>query len=105
MPVLNRVLYRFARGRQIKAAERLLSEVDLTAWHTYVIDWRPTLAVFTVDGREVLRANRPPTVPLGCTLWMDNNAASEQFGSDLGWDFLTVPEEQWLEIEYVKIDP
>jgi hypothetical protein len=104
VPLLNRLLYRVARHSQIKAGERLLSQVNLTAWHTYRIDWRPDLAVFAVDGQEVLRSSRPPTVPLGFTVWMDNNCASEQPGRDLHWDFLAVDEEQWLEVEFVRIE-
>ena len=41
------------------AAPRL--PIDVTAPHTYAVDWDAEAAVFTVDGEEVRRCARPPT--------------------------------------------
>ena len=48
--------------RQDFAAPRL--SVDVSALHTYAVDWDATEAIFTVDGEEVRRCAHPPTYPL-----------------------------------------
>lgn len=48
--------------RQDFAAPRL--SIDISAFHTYAVDWDTTEAVFTVDGEEVRRCANPPTYPL-----------------------------------------
>jgi hypothetical protein len=44
------------------AAPRL--PVDVSAFHTYAVDWDAEAAVFSLDGREVRRCARPPAYPL-----------------------------------------
>lgn len=44
------------------AAPRL--PVDVGGFHTYAVDWSREGAVFTVDGAEVRRCERPPTYPM-----------------------------------------
>jgi hypothetical protein len=44
------------------AAPRL--PIDVTAFHTYAVEWDADEAVFTVDDGEVRRCARPPTYPL-----------------------------------------
>jgi hypothetical protein len=44
------------------AAPRL--PVDVSAFHTYAVDWDAEAAVFSLDGREVHRCARPPAYPL-----------------------------------------
>ena len=39
-------------------------DVDVSAFHTYAVDWDADVAVFTVDGEELRRCPRPPTYPL-----------------------------------------
>ena len=50
------------RLRQDFAAPRL--RIDVSAFHTYAVDWGPEGAVFTVDGDEVRRCPAPPAYPL-----------------------------------------
>jgi hypothetical protein len=103
LPGLGRLAYAVARSHGIKAHERLLDHVSLTDWHTYTITWGRDVAVFQVDGQEVLRAPDPPTLPLGFVAWVDNNCARERPGADLEWRRLAVPGRQWLELERVTI--
>ena len=44
------------------AAPRL--DIDVSAFHTYAVDWDDQEARFSVDGREVRRCARPPTYPM-----------------------------------------
>lgn len=48
--------------RQDFAAPRLA--IDVTAFHTYAVDWDTDQAVFTVDGDFVRRCAHPPTYPM-----------------------------------------
>jgi Glycosyl hydrolases family 16 len=48
--------------RQDFAAPRL--PLDVTAFHTYAVDWHADEAVFTVDGGVVRRCAHPPTYPM-----------------------------------------
>ena len=48
--------------RQDFAAPRL--PIDVTQPHTYAVDWNADAAVFTVDGQQVRRCERPPTYPM-----------------------------------------
>lgn len=48
--------------REAFATERL--ELDVTAFHTYGVDWRPGSVAFRVDGREVRRLDQAPDYPL-----------------------------------------
>ena len=103
VPGLNRLLYRLARAR-VRAGERPLDKVDLTAWHTYALQWLPEAVIFNVDGREVYRAADPPTVPLGFVAWLDNQSAVARPDGEFAFDYLAVPHRQWLEIDYVRIE-
>jgi hypothetical protein len=38
--------------------------IDVTATHTYAVEWDAAVAVFTVDGAEVRRCAHPPTYPM-----------------------------------------
>ncbi|HYF74819.1 MAG TPA: glycoside hydrolase family 16 protein [Nocardioides sp.] len=44
------------------AAPRL--PIDVSEPHTYAVDWDASVAVFSVDGREVRRCAQPPTYPM-----------------------------------------
>jgi hypothetical protein len=39
-------------------------ELDVAAFHTYAVDWRPGSVAFAIDGREVRRLEQAPDYPL-----------------------------------------
>jgi hypothetical protein len=39
-------------------------EIDVAAFHTYGVDWRPGSVAFSIDGREIRRVNEAPAYPL-----------------------------------------
>ena len=39
-------------------------DIDISAWHTYAVDWDAQASVFSVDGVEIARASSPPTYPM-----------------------------------------
>ncbi len=84
--------------------ERLL-EVDLTAWHTYELEWRPDGAAWSVDGERLFTAPAAPRGPLAFVAWLDNQTAVVTPQGRLRFGLLEVPHRQWLELDWVEIRP
>lgn len=83
-------------------AEALI-DVDLTAWHTYEINWGIKQAIFRVDGGDQLITGRSPRGPLGLVLWIDNQGMVVTPWELPSHRLLSVDHEQWLEVRKVKI--
>lgn len=110
-PLLNWMLRRRALSGLVLSAARatvqareVLLNVDMTAWHEYALDWRPEQAVFSLDGRVVLRAPGPPKGPLGFVAWIDNYRATASGDAPRGasayeFAYVDVQQEQWMELE------
>lgn len=93
-----------AAGRAVVVArESMLDEAvpDLREWREYALDWRRDVAIFAVDGREALRARRPPLGPLGFVAWIDNYRAVAANGH-YAWGYLSSAEAQWMDIEFLE---
>lgn len=103
VPGVRRLLSRVAQG-QIRAAAWALDDVDWTAWHTYRLRWTAAEVRFWVDGHEVGRFERSPTVPLGFVAWVDNQRAVVTPDGKLEFGLVAVPQRQWLVLEYVRIE-
>lgn len=103
IPAMSKLIFSAAEKR-MDAAEFLLDDVKMTEWHEYKIDWRAEEAIFTVDAVQVFRAKNPPNVPLGFVAWVDNNATTMGPGKDFAFDRIAVPEREWMELAYVKIE-
>lgn len=90
--------------QKLSGAREALIETDITAWHTYSLEWRANEALFWVDGNQILRAPQPPTRPLGFVAWLDNQYAVAtprgvlRFGA-------TPTATQWLAIDSIQIQP
>lgn len=72
---------------------------DMTAWHEYGLRWERQSAVFTLDGREVLRAAAPPHQPMGFVAWIDNYRATAAPNGAYEFAYVDTPQEQWMELE------
>jgi hypothetical protein len=103
IPGLGRPVMSVAR-RAIQAHEALLDDVSLTEWHEYELEWQTDSAVFRVDGAERLRSPAPPRGPLGFVTWIDNQYAIASRDGKFGFGLCEVSEEQWLEIEGLRIE-
>lgn len=75
---------------------------DLTAWHTYQIDWLPEGVVFFVDEQPIMRVPHPPRGPLGFVAWIDNQYAIVTPRGALRGGILHAGP-QWLEIADLSI--
>jgi hypothetical protein len=90
--------------RAIRVSEAAV-DVDMTAWHTYAVQWRRRSARFLVDGLEILETGTPPRGPLGLVIWLDNQFMVVTPQGRFRHGLLAQPGRQWLEIDSVRIDP
>ncbi|HVB73432.1 MAG TPA: hypothetical protein VNE38_07730 [Ktedonobacteraceae bacterium] len=89
--------------QRLTGAQETLLDVDMSEWHTYVLEWFPDMASFWVDDTLVLRAPQPPTRPLGFVAWLDNQYAIATPRGD--FHFGTVESgPQWLDLGSIRID-
>ncbi len=101
VPLMNvRPLYRvlWPVGQWTIGVSEALIDVDMTAWHTYRLDWGVHRACFTVDETVVLDCGTPPRGPLGFVAWIDNQAMMATPWGQFGWRALPLPQRQWMEI-------
>jgi hypothetical protein len=97
-PVLSRTAMRAAQAI-VNAKETMLT-LDMTEWHDYELDWQRDVATFRVDGREVLRAPKPPRCKLGFVAWIDNYKAIAANGQ-YAFGYVACPHEQWMELKII----
>lgn len=99
----------FLRGPILRSAayfvrsEENLINLAISEWHEYTIDWDSQRAIFRVDDHLLFEAKDPPQGPLGFVAWIDNQYAVAS--PDRGFRFGVLPtdEEQWLELDSLKI--
>ena len=90
--------------QKLSGAHEAVLTVEMTAWHTYTLEWMSNEAAFWVDDKLVLRAQHPPTRPLGFVAWLDNQYAIATPRGELR--FATISSgPQWFELDSVKIEP
>jgi hypothetical protein len=102
VPELYRRLWPFAQWA-IGVSEAHLASVDVTDWHHYSLVWRHGQARFAVDGVTVLSTPRSPAGPLAFVAWIDNAYAIADPRGRFALGTVDAPEEQWLEIEHLRI--
>lgn len=82
-----------------------LVESPMKEWHTYRIDWGLERVRFSVDGRAVLENAPSPRGPLGFVMWLDNQYMVVKPWGRFGWGLLEEPSRQWLEVDWLRIEP
>jgi hypothetical protein len=88
--------------KAIQVSESLVP-VEMTEWHTYVIDWQPKTARFSVDGQTILKCQTSPRGPLGFVLWLDNQYMVATPWGSFNYGLLDAPGQQWLEVSKIEI--
>jgi hypothetical protein len=78
---------------------------DMTGWHTYSLEWGMERARFSVDGEAVLEHAPSPRGPLGFVMWLDNQYMVVMPWGRLGWGLLDVPGRQWMEVDWLILEP
>lgn len=89
-------------ARQLRIAEAALS-TPMTEWHDYGLEWEKDVAVFRVDGSEVLRGPSPRG-PLGLVVWIDNQYLIARPTGQVGYGLLPKVQAQWMEIGELRVD-
>ncbi len=102
LPGMSKLIFAAAEKR-LSSAEQVLS-VEMTEWHEYSLEWNMSEAIFRVDGHQELRASSPPRLPLGFVAWVDNNATTMGPGKEFEFKRIPIPQRQWMELAYVKIE-
>ena len=78
-------------------------EVDVSAWHTYRLEWSPVRSAFWVDEALVLETPVSPHPPLGLVIWIDNQYAAWHPDGKIGFGVLENTEPAWLEIADLNV--
>jgi len=76
----------------------------MTEWHTYAIEWGVEHAHFSVDGKPLENAPSPRG-PLGFVMWLDNQYLVVTPWGRLRWGLLDAPVRQWMEVDWLAIEP
>ncbi len=89
-------------ARNLVTAQETPLDLDMTQWHDFALDWLQDEARFSVDGRAVLRATKPPRIALGFVAWVDNYRAIATPDGRYEFGFVDAPAAQWLEMRFVS---
>jgi len=106
VPLMNvNLLYRtfWPIGQKAIHVSEAIVPVEMTEWHTYIIDWQQKTAHFTVDGETILECQTPPRGPLGFVLWLDNQYMVATPWGSFKYGLLDTPGRQWLEVNQLTI--
>ena len=85
--------------RQLIRQDAAQVETDVTAWHTYTLDWQAGQVTLSVDGQVVLATPVSPLGPLSLVIWIDNQYAALPRRGIMSYGCLANPEPGWIEIE------
>ncbi|MBN1177764.1 MAG: hypothetical protein JXD18_01020 [Anaerolineae bacterium] len=86
------------------AAREALLPIEMTAWHTYTLEWGRDITRFEVDGAAVLESAPGPRGPLGFVMWLDNQYMVATPWGKVRWGLLDAPGRQWMAVEHVSIE-
>ncbi len=86
-------------AHNLVSAQEMPLDLDMTQWHDFALDWLQDEALFSVDGRVVLRATKPPRIALGFVAWVDNYRAIATPDGRYEFGFVDAPAAQWLEMK------
>ncbi len=106
IPALYRALW--PHIQPLLRVGEMMIPADMTAWHTYMLEWGTERARFWVDpqGEVPPLLDAPaPRGPLGFVLWLDNQYMIATPWGRVGWGLLDAPGRQWLEVESLAIEP
>lgn len=84
--------------------------VDMTRWHTYVLQWGTKHSQFSVIEKDSassqpLLTAPSPRGPLGFVMWQDNQYLVLAPWGRVRWGLSEVPGRQWMEVDLLEIIP
>lgn len=89
--------------RGVVHQDATLIQADVTAWHTYEMDWEAGLVKFRLDGAAIFQTTIAPPGPLTLVLWIDNQYAALPPRGGFRYGTLPNQEPAWLEIRDLDI--
>lgn len=107
IPLMNiGPLYRLCwpLGQRAITVSEALVPVEMTAWHTYLIDWGKKRVQFVVDGKCILDCHTAPRGPLGFVMWLDNQYMVITPWGKFGYGLVEGLGRQWLEVSTLRIE-
>ncbi len=78
---------------------------EVTAWHSYTLDWQVDGVTFGVDGQVIQATPGAPRGPLGLVIWIDNQYAALPPSGGLRFGTLANPQPAWLEVNDLNLQP
>lgn len=78
-------------------------EINVNKWHAYRLSWGVSQTVFYVDDKPIFSTNLSPRGRLGTVIWIDNQFFHFDAHGKLGFGFLPIPENQWIQIRDLHI--
>jgi hypothetical protein len=94
--------------QSLKVREAIIP-VDMTQWHTYILDWGMEASHFSLSGlaphSKPLLIAPSPRGPLGFVMWMDNQYLVATPWGQIRWGLLDAEESQWMEVDWFAIEP
>jgi len=106
IPLMNvRPLYRalWPTVQRALGVREALVQVEMTEWHTYVLEWRIGCARFVVDGKTVLACDTSPQGAMGFVMWLDNQYLVATPWGRFRYGWLAAPDRQWMEVDALSI--
>jgi hypothetical protein len=77
--------------------------IDRKDWHSYQIDWLPSICVFRIDEKTVLETDTSPSGPMGFVTWIDNQYLIATPAGRVGWGTIPIHQMQSLEIDHIAL--
>jgi hypothetical protein len=78
-------------------------EIDVTQWHSYLLEWQDTAVRFSIDDQS-FETTVSPKPPLGVVLWIDNQYAAFPPDGRLSYGTLENQRPVWLQIENLRME-
>jgi hypothetical protein len=89
--------------RRLVKQSAVLVPGDVTAWHSYTLDWQLDRVTFAVDGQVIHSTPVAPYGPLGLVIWIDNQYATLPPNGGLRFGTLENPQPAWLEVAQLGV--
>ena len=101
IPGVSQVIRRLLRCLIHQDASQI--HTDVTAWHTYQMDWGASSVDFRLDGAVIFETGIAPQGPLSLVLWIDNQYAALPPWGSLRYGTLPNPQPAWLEVRQLEL--
>jgi hypothetical protein len=88
--------------RALHVCETMIA-VEMTEWHTYLLEWQVDAVRFKVDGQTVATCKGSPRGPLGFVMWLDNQSLVVTPWGRVHYRWLEAPGRQWMEVSDLTI--